>query len=224
MQVVGLDGYEARWLAVVLDDGRFRRAEVVTRVQDALGAWPEAAVVGIDVPVGLPAGGRRRADEEARAFVGPLRASVFFAPRRTVLEQETYAGALAETRRLLEPGISRQSYALRKKILEVEQLAPCDDRLMEVHPEVSFRAMASQPLAHGKRAWNGLAERRRLLAEHGVGLPDRLAGEAGLAPPDHVLDAAAAAWSANRVALGLAGTLPAEPERDEHGRPVAIRY
>lgn len=59
---------------------------------------------------------------------------------------------------------------------------------------------------------SGFAElRRQLLEENGVLLPDDLS-EGGLAPADDVLDAAAAAWTVNRLAQGRAKTLP-DPRR-----------
>ena len=39
---------------------------------------------------------------------------------------------------------------------------------------------------------------------------------------DDVLDAAAAAWSARRIAAGEAISLPAHPPVDTRGRPIAI--
>jgi predicted RNase H-like nuclease len=42
-------------------------------------------------------------------------------------------------------------------------------------------------------------------------------------PLDDVLDAAAVAWTANRIAVGIASTLPDPPEQ-VGGRRVAIWY
>jgi predicted RNase H-like nuclease len=64
-------------------------------------------------------------------------------------------------------------------------------------------------------------ERRRLLAEAGIELPDELS--AGQAAADDVLDAAIAAWSAARRARGEAVPLPPDPPVQD-GRPVAIWY
>ncbi|HCP61807.1 MAG TPA: DUF429 domain-containing protein, partial [Actinobacteria bacterium] len=56
-----------------------------------------------------------------------------------------------------------------------------------------------------KKSWNGLMQRWRLLSSEGIELPEA-AGPAGAAAPDDVLDAAAAAWSANRIANGVSET------------------
>jgi predicted RNase H-like nuclease len=44
---------------------------------------------------------------------------------------------------------------------------------------------------------------------------------AAQADPDDVLDAAAAAWSAHRVATGVAGSMPDPPQVNERGQRVA---
>ncbi|WP_433894570.1 DUF429 domain-containing protein [Streptomyces sp. CA-111067] len=94
----------------------------------------------------------------------------------------------------------------------------------EMHPEVSFQAMAGgTPLSQSKKSWRGQAVRRALLAAAGIQLGDEL-GEADSVPTDDVLDAAAAAWSAHRIAVETAQRLPATAERDAAGRLVAIWY
>ncbi|MDT3440806.1 MULTISPECIES: DUF429 domain-containing protein [unclassified Pseudofrankia] len=84
---------------------------------------------------------------------------------------------------------------------------------------------AHAPLAHAKTTWAGAARRRALLRAAGVVLPDDLGG-ANLVPPVDVLDAAAVAWSAHRIATGQAGRLPAtEPAQlDDRAEPIVIWY
>jgi predicted RNase H-like nuclease len=138
-----------------------------------------------------------------------------------VFEATTYSEAAALSLELRGLGISRQMYALRNKLLEVNRLRPMP-HLIEVHPEVSFRAMTGADLAP-KSTWNGLMARRRLLERAGIRIPSRLPA-VSLSRPDDVLDAAAAAWSAQRFAQGIAGRLPAEPEAGHDGRDIAIWY
>lgn len=139
-----------------------------------------------------------------------------------MLEAASYQDALRVARNLGAAGISKQSFGLAPKILEVDEIVRVDDRVVEVHPEVSFRGMAGQPLKHSKKSWNGASQRRLLLAQHDIVLPDRLGG-AGVAPVDDVLDAAAAAWTADRISRGKAASLPSPPEPLD-GRPTAIWY
>ena len=185
-----------------------------TALVQLLGNLPNAEAVGVDIPIGLPEEGLRAADVAARKFVGPRRSSVFPTPPRAALTAATYA----EARKVLT-SLSAQSFALGKKILEVERCL--EERVFEVHPEVSFAALADHHLRYSKRSWNGQMERRRLLSTAGIALPDELT--TGEAAADDVLDAAIASWSAARKARGEAATLPPDPPQ-HHGRPVAIWY
>jgi predicted RNase H-like nuclease len=119
--------------------------------------------------------------------------------------------------------MSQQAYALAPKILEVALLAVVGDMLIEVHPEVSFRAMAGHPLAFAKSSWAGMKDRLKLLAEAGIELPADL-GRANEVGPADVIDAAAAAWSARRYLRGEAQSVINVPEVFADGRSVTIWY
>ena len=185
---------------------------------DRVGA---AEVIGVDMPIGLPEDGFRELDLEARRRAGPSGRSVFVTPPRAALEAATHAEAVEVARRLTGQGVSRQAYALREKIFQVEScLAGASADIREVHPELSFAAMAGSPARWPKRSWNGIMERRRLLDREGIRLPHELPGLAHTAADD-LLDAAAAAWSARRIAAGRHHTVPDRPERIG-GRLAAI--
>ena len=201
--VAGVDAALGGWIAVILDDGAFADARLFGDFGAVLDGLADVHVIGVDIPIGLPAEGQRRADLEACRFVGVRRSSVFFAPVRRVFEEETYAAARVRYR-----GISAQAWALKRAIVEVEDYAT-DSRVCEVHPEVSFRALNDAELPYRKRSWNGQQHRLGLLHEAGIELPPTL--DAGLAPADDVIDAAVVAWSAGRIAAGGAKTLPEHP-------------
>jgi predicted RNase H-like nuclease len=93
-------------------------------------------------------------------------------------------------------------------------------RLYEVHPELSFAAMAGAPLKDTKHALAGLAIRRRLLAGEGIALPPEATGAA----EGDLLDAAAVAWSARRIAADKATVLTTPTQRADDGTEIAIRY
>lgn len=212
-RVLGVDGAADGWFGVLLVDGYFAAADLKPTVAALLDRHPDAEVVAVDIPIGLPVGRTRPADNAAKRFVGGGRAaSVFPTFPRDVLMAKPYEVALEAARRL-GTGLSRQAYALSDRIDEVADLAAADTRLVEVHPEVSFRAMKGTPLRYAKHTWSGLAERRALLASVGVLLHDDLTG-GERAAPDDVVDAAAAAWSAMRIAEGRSATLPAKPSGD----------
>lgn len=212
--VAGADIWKGRWVVVVLLDGRFSAAFVAPTVADALERLPDVDVLGVDIPVGLPGPGQRRpADDLARKVVGPRWASVFSTPSQDMLEAVSYG----EARRL--GSITAQAYGLARHILAVQPVARADPRVHEVHPEVSFAtANGGRPLAWSKTTWNGLNQRRRILAAQGIRIPDELSA-AGVAGVADVLDAAAVAWSAARIAARRAERIPAG-----RGRIGAIWY
>ena len=177
-----------------------------------------------DSPLGPPDCSRRRADELARAAVGPRRAaSVFLTPVRAALAAPDHAEAVRVNRELAGEGVSIQAYRLRTKILEMELwVRQAPTRAVEVHPEVSFVTMAGAPTEAGKKSWAGTEQRRRLLAEHDIVVTGDLGTAGAMAAVDDVLDAAAAAWSARRVATGSALRLPDPPETFSDGWPCAV--
>jgi predicted RNase H-like nuclease len=179
--------------------------------------------VGIDIPIGLPDQGERQADRLARARVGKRWPSVFMTPPRRLLTQSSYESAMAAARSEGAKGLSRQAYAIGPRIVEAERAIGEGWALHEVHPEVSFAAMADGPLDWAKVSYRGAIVRRQLLKAVGIRLPDDL-GEANGVPTDDVLDAAAAAWSAARIATGEQVRLPDPPEVFSDGLPAAICF
>ncbi|WP_045875287.1 DUF429 domain-containing protein [Pseudofrankia sp. DC12] len=91
--------------------------------------------------------------------------------------------------------------------------------------QVAAPATAHRPLAHAKTTWAGAARRRALLRAAGIVLPDDL-GPANVVPPVDVLDAAAVAWTAHRVATGQGRCLPegSGTQLDDRGEPIGIWY
>ena len=175
------------------------------------------------MPLGLLATGWRTADLLARRALGRRGPCVFAIPPRPVWEQPAYANANQSCRELTGRGMSIQAWGLRGKLLEADEFrrAAAAPPLYEVHPELSFAALAGgAPLADSKHTPSGLAIRRALLAEAGIALPPRVPGAA----EDDLLDAAAVAWSAGRVAAGAAVTLSDPDQRADDGREIAIRY
>src|SRR5262249_59752645 len=115
----------------------------------------------------------------------------------------TYAEARRLATELTGKSVTAQTYALAKRILEVDEHAARDERVIEVHPEASFRELAKRPL-ESKHRMQGLTERRALLEQAGIDLP---ASVPRVAEPD-LLDATVVAWSARRYARGEAVPLP----------------
>lgn len=223
MRVAGIDVWKARWLAVVLHGSRYERAIVTPRIDALLDELSDMAAIGVDMPIGLTsAAERREADSQARKLVGPRGSSVFPTYPREVYAAPDYDVARERCLALTGGSISRQAYALGERLLELEAAVAVRDGVREVHPEVSFCAMAGRHLAWPKTSWNGVHERVRLLRDQQLVIPTEIAaiGNAGAAD---LLDAAAAAWSAARIANGHAVSLP-DPAQVVDGRQIAIWY
>jgi predicted RNase H-like nuclease len=221
--VSGVDGCAGGWIAVTLSAGGTVTSVTVAAALDGLSL---ACVTGIDTPLGLLGAGWREADRLARRALGRRGVTVFAIPPRPVWECASYAAAGRACRDLTGKGFSVQAWGLRRKIAEADTYrrrassAIPPVRLYEVHPELSFTAMAGAPLADGKHTRAGLAARRELLMGEGITLPPRVAGAA----QDDLLDAAAVAWSARRIAAGRATVLTSPAQRADDGEEIAIRY
>jgi predicted RNase H-like nuclease len=208
VRVAGADVWKGKWIAIALSDGGFEGSYVASSISALVEQLGDVERIGIDIPIGLPRAGESRAcDRLAADFVGPRRASVFSTHCAEVLGAETLQAANAIAKANAWPGISAQSYALRKRIFEVANVAVEDDRIFEVHPEVSFaEANGGMPMRAPKASWDGLIERLDVLKHQGVELGHPI-GPGGAAGTDDVVDAAIASWTANRLALGTATSM-----------------
>ena len=83
--------------------------------------------------------------------------------------------------------------------------------------------MGTLPSA-SKKTWVGASERQAALAEQGIKLGAIDVPVESRAAVDDVLDAAAAAWSARRVLMGHAVSLPAGADPADPRRSPAIWY
>ncbi|MGW3198571.1 DUF429 domain-containing protein [Streptomyces sp. NPDC001118] len=225
MNVLGVDACGKQgWIGIRLMDGAYAGSLVDIRLETLIERAGEVHAVAVDMPLGLVERGWRAADLAARALLGVRRSSVFPIAPRSVWEESDYRAAADRCQELTGNRLSQQAWALKPKLLEARACWLVDERIHEVHPEVSFHSLAGGvSLAYTKKTWRGQNLRRSLLAEAGLVLPDEL-GEADRVPADDVLDAAAAAWSAHRIALGTAARAPEVPEPDAEGRLVEIRY
>lgn len=225
MTVVGIDGCRKGWIAVELTGVGPPVAHFLDHIAVVAELLPRAEVVAIDIPIGFGRRYPRRADVEARALLTGQASSVFTTPPRRVLAADTYAEANAIARKRLGQGISRQVYHLREKIFEVD--AWHDDApatVVEVHPELAFRAMLGRRARGSKKTWVGAVDRCSALREQGIAVQELEVPVASGAGVDDVLDAAASAWSARRVAAGVAASLPSESTAGDGRRRPAIWY
>jgi predicted RNase H-like nuclease len=141
----------------------------------------------------------------ARSRLGAQRSSVFFAPPTAVLAAGSHAEASVLSRAAGSVGVSIQTWNIVPKIAEA--LSCADPRLVEVHPELSFRALGR--VTASKKSPAGHAERLALLQSW---LPSAAVPRPrpGGASADDCLDALACAWTAARWASGTAQELGRE--------------
>ena len=213
-----MDGVPGGWVLVRLEPGAVTWS-VQPDAAAVLAATRDCLAVGVDIPLGLPAGAGRRACDEATArALGRARSSVFPAPPREVLVAPSHAEACAVARRLTGRAISLQTFHIGPKIREWDALE-LPSHVVEVHPEVSLRTLAPDVGFAPKKTARGAGQRIAALArwlDVGEALGDLPSG----ARLDDVLDALAAAWSAQRWAAGTAEVLGEEV--DDRGRPVRV--
>ncbi|MGH3712871.1 MAG: DUF429 domain-containing protein [Micromonosporaceae bacterium] len=224
MAVLGVDACRSGWIGIVLgDDGSVEGmyAPDIASLAAQAAERAELTVIAVDMPIGLADAGGRAADVLARTVVGPRWQSVFMVPVRAAFDETTREAASRRNFELAGFGVTSQVFALRPRLIEVDQwVRSASTRVIEVHPEVSFATLAGTPLRYGKKSWAGAAQRRSLLA--GAGIPEDLGNAGEKAAIDDVQDAAVAAWSARRYAMGIAVPYPDPPEVFSDGHSSAI--
>ena len=230
---LGIDGCPAGWYAVrkaALDSQI--TGKVYARFSDILADALPTSVITVDIPIGLRSAGNRPCDELARKALAPRRSSsVFAAPLRPVLGAASHQEASAIRRGIDGKGMSIQSFAITRKVEEVdlalEKASNHDRRVYEVHPEVCFtRLNRGVSMAFAKKTSAGRAERLDLLRQAFGDAPARLVEERvrKQVGADDVLDAFAALWSAMRIGRDEHESMPTIPDHDAQGRRMAIFY
>jgi predicted RNase H-like nuclease len=217
--VLGVDGWRGQWVGARLEGPTVTLLTLPT-VDDVL-AVPDVEVVGIDMPIGLSEDGVRACDVAARRLLGPAGSSVFPAPLRPVLAAADYTDACRISIARSGKALSRQAWNLAPAIRSLDDAlgTPPTDRVVEVHPELAFRAL-DPGVSDPKVTARGLAQ--RLAALRPVMDVDTALLEApSRVPAIDALDACAAAWSARRLADGTAESV-GDGATDARGRPMRI--
>jgi len=220
----GIDGCRGGWVVVTarVRPWRVLTIDVVGRLDAAL-AGP-AEFVAIDMPIGLARNGPRACDQIARSMLGPRRSSVFPAPVRAVLGAEDYPDARRRSRAASGVGLSKQTWNLVPKIIELDSLMTpaLQDRVREAHPELVFARLGGAPMSAHKRTPAGRAERLGLIGGT-TAAPGAISGTGpGLrATADDLVDALVLARVAADMATGHAFVV-GDGERDDRGLTMEI--
>jgi len=158
----------------VIWDTKTVRSRFCASFVEVLQATRTCSKIAVDMPIGLPRRGEKRAcDQQARQLLGKQASSIFPAPPREALAATTFE-------ELKGWGLSLQSFYLFGKIREIEAAItpPLQVRIHEAHPELAFRTRANSPLEK-KKTPSGKQQRRQLLPFEpgplpGVGVDDLL--------------------------------------------------
>jgi predicted RNase H-like nuclease len=221
--VLGVDGWRGRWAGALLDQGTVTLLDLPDIA--AVLAVPRVELVAIDMPIGLSETGIRACDVAAARCLHGLGAagSVFPTPVRAVLATDDYAEARALSRAATDPprAPSVQAFRLVKAIRDLDDALgePPTERVVEVHPELAFRALDAR-VRDRKGSARGTVQRLKALRTV-MDVEEALATAPRGIPVIDALDACAAAWSARRLADGL-GECVGDGTTDSRGRPMRI--
>jgi len=234
MFVVGVDGCRAGWLAVKLSRRGTPESRIFPDIASLWSAYRRAALILVDIPIGLPeAANDRNCDRAARKVLGPRRASVFPVPCRNAVYAPNYDAAIRINEQLTGKRIFRATWNLIPRMRQVDELLRAEPQarkvFREAHPEVLFWGLnQGKPMTLAKKGAAGEAERLEVLERlypraRALFLEMRETLPKGRAIPDDLMDALAAAVTGMLGGKELR-TLPENPECDAHGLPMEMVY
>ena len=225
MNVAGADGSPSGWSVAYMDDSAQITLFSCPSIQDIFHIIPSITVLAIDMIIGLPeqtlAGGRE-AEKEARKLLSPRGSVVFSAPCRASIYAPNYLQALEMSRASSHEhiGLSKQSYLLAPKIIELDQFLQGNPyhhcAIKETHPELSFWEMNSRTPLPSKHTTEGREKRKELLQKHNCTVSSFQSKDD--------LDALACLWSALRIQKKEAHSIPAQIPRDRYQIPMHITW
>ncbi len=233
MQYIGVDACKKGWFAVSMGtDNRFKIG-IFETIADFWKSLKGNALILIDIPIGLPTGGKRQCDVEARRLLRKRASSVFPVPCRQAIHATSYQEACKINQKILGVKLSVQTWNISGKIREVDDWLRKDKKarqcVRESHPEICFWALAGgRPMSHYKKSERGSTERLNLLkrihpATESIvdtaleGFPRKYLAR------DDILDAVALADTASAGTNTLV-SIPENPPRDSLGLPMEIVY
>lgn len=223
--LAGADGYKKQWVVAVGDREGATQIELAASFVDLIHR-PDVELLVIDVPIGLPEYGARSCDRLARQLIGSRRSSVFSAPIRPMLGATSWEDA-CERRQFVEcKRVTKQVFGILPLVESVDaHVTPLlQRRVRESHPEVSFTALAGEPMRAHKSKAEGERQRRTLLRAEFPDMEENIAGFRHPGAITDILDAYVLLWSARRIFRRRGAAFPTEPEYDSRGLRMEIVY
>lgn len=232
--ISGVDGCKGGWISIrkEIDSGEIS-SEVYFSARQLINQFRNPDVLALDIPIGLTESGPRQCDILARKMLRqPRGRSVFPAPIRPALAASDYREANTISRSVDGKGVSAQAFALYPRVRDIDKIIRSNDEacgfVYEVHPELCFMAWNDgEPIQEPKKSHDGMNIRLDLVkshfAEEAVSSVRRIHPASQVANDD-IYDAFAALWTAERILLETAKSIPDQPEIDPLGLPMAMWY
>jgi predicted RNase H-like nuclease len=236
--LAGVDGCRNGWIVALAPSWPCHQPVSIEFYPDfkaVLEATRTCEVVAVDMPIGLPDGNElRECDVLAQKALGGQRSSVFLTPPRSCLDAAGPREFQSMHRQIRGTGAGLPVWGIVPKMLEVNRLLEdriasdpaLQDRIIEFHPELTWRRLAGSSKLSSKRTAEGILQRISLLEQLSQGwlpgFPQKIPGNAAI---DDVLDAVigiSASQSAARRDEILQRLPVGEPKRNSKGLRMEI--
>ena len=238
---VGVDGCKAGWFAVALTETDSFGVFQFPKIPDLYSYFCDGNThvrILVDIPIGLVDSKsnfkRRFCDVEARSLLRPYRqSSVFPTPCREAIYAKNYEIACDINEEVTGKRLTKQTWGIVPKIREMNDFLIATDsakgKIIEIHPEICFWALAGKPMEYSKKEIEGFNERKKLLQEICT-FTDEIVQNALSkyrrkdVARDDILDALVASVTAKISFQRGLKSIPEIPEKDSQGLPMQIVY
>jgi predicted RNase H-like nuclease len=231
---VGVDGCRSGWFAVELIEPDVWRTAVYRDVEALWNNNTDAALILIDMPIGvLDTGTDRPCDYIVRRLLGKRKSSVFPMPCRAALYAAAYDGASQVNFEKTGKKLSAEMWNIMPKTRDLNDFLArnrnASEHVRETHPELCLAGLnGGNPMAFAKKKERELAfaERLAVLASYYPG-SGALIEKAGYprkdVARDDIVDALALAITASR-GLDHLTVIKSQPEHDSKGLLMQMVY
>ena len=171
MDLIGVDGTSSGWIASIGSsaDKCLSTIKFSDSLNKLLSEHPDSMIV-IDMPIELNKKKYlRTCDILAKKYLGKsFQSSIFIPPLKKVLKCNTYQEANELSKQIAGKGLSKQSWHLKRKISEVQEVSKLSNKIYEGHPECTFKMLKKEALKAKKKSVSGIFERLDLLKKVGL--------------------------------------------------------
>lgn len=238
---VGVDGCRAGWFAVALTETDSFGVFQFSKISDLWNYFCDGNTcvrILVDIPIGLIDSKsnckRRFCDIEARSLLRSNRqSSVFPTPCREAIYAKSYESACDINEEVTGKRLTKQTWGIVPKIREMNDFLIATDsakeKIIEIHPEVCFWALAGKPMKYSKKESEGFIERKQLLQEICTSTDEIVQNALSKyrrkdVARDDILDALVASITAKLSFQRGLKSIPEIPEKDSQGLPMQVVY